>query len=145
MIDVGIYRFLEDVALADCALEIESADLSDLFATAARALADLMVDPATVARTVEETIEVAAPTRDLLLFEWLGELIFRKDRDAEVFPDAEVRVEGAGPFRLVARVRGGRIDPARTERRADPKAVTFHRLAVEPTPDGWLARVVIDV
>jgi SHS2 domain-containing protein len=143
---MGGYRVLEDVAPADCAVEIAADDLPDVFATAARMLAEIMVDPATVVGTVERTIELAAPARDLLLFDWLGELIFLKDRDAEVFPVADVRVEGDGPFRLVARVRGGRIDPRRTELRADPKAVTFHQLAVEPTAaGGWRARVVIDI
>jgi SHS2 domain-containing protein len=142
---MGAYRVLEEIALADCALEIEAADLDDLFATAARALAEVMVDPATLGGAAAHAIEIEAPARDLLLFDWLGELIFRKDRDGEVFPTADVRVEGSGPFRLAARVRGGRIDPERTELRADPKAVTFHRLAVEPAPGGWRARVVLDI
>jgi SHS2 domain-containing protein len=143
---MGGYRVLEEVALADCALEIEAADLNDLFATAARALAEVMVDPDTVELVAEHAVTLEAPTRDLLLFDWLGELIFLKDRDGMVFPVADVLVEGDGPFRLAARIRGGRIDPARTERRADPKAVTFHQLAVEPAPGGgWRARVVIDI
>ncbi|MBI5628013.1 MAG: archease, partial [Candidatus Rokubacteria bacterium] len=37
------------------------------------------------------------------------------------------------------------IDPERTALRADPKAVTFHRVAVEETGTGWRARVVIDI
>jgi SHS2 domain-containing protein len=143
---MGTYRVLDEVALADCALEIEAVDLADLFVTAARALAEVMVEPDTLVLTVERAIGIEAPARDLLLFDWLGELIFLKDRDGEVFPVADVRIEGDGPFRLAARVRGGRIDPDRTERRADPKAVTFHRLSVEPTGEGgWRARVVIDI
>jgi SHS2 domain-containing protein len=143
---MGAYRVLDEIAPADCALEIEAVDLADLFVTAARALAELMVEPETLVPTVERDIEIEAPARDLLLFDWLGELIFLKDRDGEVFPVADVRIEGDGPFRLVGRVRGGRIDPERTGRRADPKAVTFHRLAVEPAGEGgWRARVVIDI
>jgi SHS2 domain-containing protein len=142
---VGRWRVVEDVAIADVALEIEGADLADLMATAAQALADLMVDPATLPATVERTVTLEAPSPDLLLHDWLGELIFRKDRDAEVFPRTDVRVEGGGPLRLTARLTGGTIDPDRTERRADPKAVTFHRFVVEPTAGGWRAAVVIDV
>src|SRR5437879_6165508 len=44
---VGRYTFLEDVALADCAVEIEAKDPEDLFETAAAVLAALMVDPGT--------------------------------------------------------------------------------------------------
>jgi SHS2 domain-containing protein len=148
---VGRYEVLEDVALADCALEIEGHDLDDLFETAARALAELIADPDTVDTSLGRRIVLAADTVDLLLYDWLSELIFRKDRDREVFPQSRVRVSGAGPFRLEADVRGGIIDRARTALRADPKAVTFHQFAVAPVDradggqSGWRARLVIDI
>ncbi|HZS35035.1 MAG TPA: archease [Methylomirabilota bacterium] len=142
---MGRYTVVEDVALADCAMDIEGRDAGDLFETAARALAELMIDPGTLPVTVERTIELEAAQVDLLLFDWLGELIFRKDRDREVFPEARVRISGDGPVRLAASVRGGVIDPAGTERRADPKAVTLHQLRVTADETGWRARVVIDI
>jgi SHS2 domain-containing protein len=142
---MGRYEVLEDVALADCALEIDGQDLNDLFETAAGALAELMVDPATVETSVERRIELSADAVDLLLYDWLSELIYRKDRDREVFPRSQVRVSGGGPFRLEADVRGGVIDRARTALRADPKAVTFHRFAVTAVDGGWRAAVVIDI
>ena len=135
---------LDTIAIADCALEIHGRDLDDLFATAARALADLMVDPDTMPRDVERTLSLEARALDLLLHEWLSELIFLKDSERLVFPEAVVTVH-ATPPRMTACVRGGRIDPARTTRRADPKAVTFHQFALEPREAGWYARVVIDI
>jgi len=142
---VGRYEFLEEVAVADCAVEVEGNDLDDLFATAASALAEVMVDPATVPITVERCITVTAPQLDLLLYDWLSELIYRKDRDREVFTRAEIRVSGSGPFQLTARVQGGVIDPELTALRADPKAVTFHQFALEQTDGAWRARIVIDI
>jgi SHS2 domain-containing protein len=141
---VGSWTVLEDIAIADCALEIHGADLADLFATAARALADAMVDPATVARDVERTVSLQARARDLLLHEWLSELIFLKDSERLVFPEAFATVYAAAP-ELTARLRGGRIEPPRTALRADPKAVTFHQFALEPRAGGWYARLVIDI
>lgn len=142
---MGRYQFLEEVALADCAVEVRADDLNDLFATAAQALAEVMVDPATMSMTVERTLLLAAPELDLLFYDWLSELIYRKDHDREVFTRAEVRVRGAGPFELTAELRGGVIDPERTALRADAKAVTFHQFAVEKNGTGWRARVVIDI
>jgi SHS2 domain-containing protein len=142
---VGRYRTIEDVAIADCALAIEGESLDDLFATAARALAELMVDPATLPADLSRRITLEAPALDLLLHDWLAELIFLKDRDAAVFPHADVHITGDGPFLLQAVVRGGTIDRARTALRADAKAVTFHQLGVERTAGGWQARVVIDI
>ncbi len=142
---MGRYQVVEAIALADCAMDIEGDDLDDLFATAARAMAELMVDPATVATTVEREVALEAPALDRLLYDWLDELIFLKDREALVFPGAEVRVEAGPPCRLRARLRGGVIDRERTALRADAKAVTFHQFHLERRDAGWHARVVIDI
>jgi len=142
---VGRFRFVEEVAIADCAVDLEGRDLDDLFETAATALAHLMVDPETVAATVEHTIALEAPALDALLFDWLSELIFLKDRDGLVFTATRARVEGSGPYRLHARATGGPIDPERTALGADPKAVTFHQFTLGQGPDSWRARVVIDI
>jgi SHS2 domain-containing protein len=142
---MGRFVYLDQIALADCAVRIEADDLDDLFETGAAALVDLMVDPATVTRSVERRIDLTAPRVDLLFYDWLSELIFRKDRDREVYPETRVRVTGPGPVTLQARVRGGMIDPPRTGLRADAKAVTFHRFSVEPAGAGWRAEVVIDI
>jgi len=141
---VGRYRFIEDMALADCALEVEGGDLNDLFATSAAALAALMVDPATVPKTIEREVTLEAEAYDLLLYDWLAELIFRKDRDREIFPTADVAVAGGKPA-LTARLRGAPIDDERMALRNDPKAVTLHAFSLEQTVDGWRARVVIDI
>ncbi len=142
---MGEYRFLDDVALADCAVDIEGRSLDDLFETAAVALARLMVDPATLSITATRAISLEAPELDLLLYDWLSELIFLKDRDSQVFPHARVRVTGEGPYRLAADVHGGTIDPERTKLGADPKAVTFHQFSLGAVNGRWPARVVIDI
>jgi len=142
---MGRYEFLEDMVLADCAVEIEGRSLDDLFETAAAAIARLMVDPATLTITVERAISVEASELDMLLYDWLSEMIFLKDRDSQVFPHARVRVTGNGPYRLAADVHGGTIEPGRTALGADPKAVTLHQFALEPVDGGWRGRVVIDI
>jgi SHS2 domain-containing protein len=142
---MGRFAFVEDVAVADCAIDIHGRDRDDLFETAAAALAEVMVDPATVVLTSDRDVALDGEALDLLLYDWLSELIFFKDRDREIFPRCQVRVSGDGPFELTARLRGGSIDPERTALRADPKAVTFHQLAVEAGAEGWRARVVIDI
>ena len=142
---MGRYEFIEEIALADCAFDVEGTTLDDLFETAARALVDIMVDPATVRPGVRRTITLDGSELDLLLYDWLSELIFRKDRDAEVFTTAKVDVSGSGPYQLVAEVEGGAIEPGTTELRADPKAVTLHQFALHRTDGGWRARVVIDI
>ncbi len=142
---MGHYQFLDSVAIADCALEIEADSLDDLFETAARALADVMVDADTMPLTVERTVTLEAESLDLLLWDWLAELIFLKDSEQLIFPRASVDVSTGVPCSLAARLTGGPIDPERVALRADAKAVTFHQFALEPRGDRWWARVVIDI
>lgn len=142
---VGRYRELDDVAIADCALEIDAADLPDLFRTALQALAAITVDPATLAGSAAHTIDVEADAVDLLLYDLLSEAIFVRDAEGLVLADGAVTIDEGPPWRCHAALTGGRIDPARTERRNDPKAVTFHQLAVERTDTGWRARVIVDI
>lgn len=104
-----------------------------------------MVDPATLSITVERAVTIEAPQLDLLLYDWLSELIYLKDRDQQVFPAARVTIAGKGPFRLDAIARGGTINAEHTALGADPKAVTFHQFVLEQTADGWRARLVIDI
>lgn len=141
---MGTWTVLDEIAVADCAIEIEGVDLADLFATAAGALAEVMVDPSTVARDIERRVRLEAEALDLLLHDWLGELIFLKDSEQLVFPEAAVRVQTTPPA-LDARLCGGRIERARTALRADPKAVTFHEFTLAPRGAGWHARIVIDI
>jgi SHS2 domain-containing protein len=103
---VGRYRFIEDIAIADCAIEVDGVDLDDLFGTTATALAEIMVDPATVPITVERRVTLEAEEPDLLLYDWLAELILRKDRDREIFPVAEVSV-GTHAFTLSSSMQAG--------------------------------------
>jgi len=153
---MGRYVVREDVAVADCALEIEGRDLGDLFETAARAVAELMVDPGTVATAIRREIALAATALDLLFFDWIAELIFLKDSEQLIVTETSAAVEAPGtdpaaalpagaPCRLTACVAGGPIDREQTTLRADAKAPTLYRLAVEPTADGWRASVVIDI
>ena len=142
---MGSVRQLEQVAIADCAWELDAADLPDLFETAAKALAELTVDPTTLAGTAEVRLRLTADALDLLLFDFLAELIYRRDAEGVVLHAGTVRITGEGPYHLDARLSGGRIDVASTVRRSDPKAVTFHQLAVAPRDGGWRARVVLDI
>jgi SHS2 domain-containing protein len=81
---MGSFRFLDEIALADCAVDVSARNLSDVFETAARALAEVTVDPATVPASTVRTVALEASSLDLLLFDWLSELIYLKDRDASM-------------------------------------------------------------
>jgi protein archease len=141
---MGQWALLEDVAIGDCALEVEGQSLDDLFATAARAVAEVMVDPATVRISVERSLTLTATSLDLLLYDWLSELLYLKDGEQLVFPHVVATVRVGPECRLSVTMSGGPIT-AETTRRADPKAVTFHMFRVAPAGEGWRARLVLDI
>jgi SHS2 domain-containing protein len=131
-------------ALAGCSTDLSAPSLAGVFEAAARALAEATVDPATVPESIAQHIVLVAPTPGHLLFDWLSELIYLRDRDGEVYVRTSVQVTGAGPYRLAARLHGGRIVPGRTVQRADVRGVAVHPFTLEPGDGGWHARFFLD-
>jgi SHS2 domain-containing protein len=141
------YRLIEGLTRADVAFRAEEESLEELFRTAWRATLELMLpDPSTLAARERRRIAVANPAVDLLLFDFLGELIYYKDAEGLLLGlESLVLRGGPGEYRLEATAAGEAADPARHELGLDVKAVTLHRLAVERVPRGWRATVVLDV
>ena len=138
---------LEGLTLADVAFRAEEAGLEELFRTAWRATLELMLpDPSRLRARERRRIALANPAVDLLLFDLLGELIYYKDAEGLLLGLEKLALESSpGGYRLEAEAAGEAMDPARHELGLDVKAVTLHRLAVERSPRGWQATVVLDV
>jgi len=141
------YLFLEDVATADVAFEATGEKLEDLFVSAARATINTMVDQLdSVALVSEKQIELRNSDLDLLLFNFLQELIYYKDAEGLLLLPQEVSIlEEHGGFLLRSIVKGEEIDASRHEQRADVKAVTLHQFQLERIESGWRAFVILDV
>jgi SHS2 domain-containing protein len=138
---------LEGLTLADAAFQAEEADLEELFRTAWRATLELMLpDPSALRPAERRRIALANPAVDLLLFDFLGELLYYKDAEGLLLALQGLDLQGGpGGYRLEAEAAGEAADPARHSLGVDVKAVTLHRLAVERTREGWRATVVLDV
>ncbi|MBP2684178.1 MAG: hypothetical protein H6Q79_2217 [Deltaproteobacteria bacterium] len=141
------YRYLEEIATADVAFEARGSTLEETFLAASDATLNTMVEEiGTVAPREHRAFSLAADSLDLLLFELLQELVYRKDAERLLLRVRDLRIEEAGSgYRLDADTTGETIDSRRHSLLADVKAVTLHRLVVERTPDGWRAVVVLDV
>lgn len=140
------YRVLEDVALADIAFDAQGATPAELCQAAAQAVIDILADPSTVGTTWHREVTCESDSFAELLFDWLNELVFLKDAEAVVFHRVALTVdEQGGQWRLRAQVTGAPIDASSQTLHVDIKAVTKHLYAVTQAPDGWQARVVLDV
>ncbi len=138
------FKFLPDVALADIAFEAESDTADGLFESCAHAISDIMVDPATLRKSVSRTMALASEDVDRLLYDFLTELIVIKDVDSLLFKEAEVKVSQDGK-NLRARLEGEAIDRDRHALRNDVKAVTMHMFGVRHEGRTWRATVVLDI
>ena len=141
------YRFIDDIATADIAFEAFGATLEEVFAAAAEALLDAMLNnPEALDIAKRENLILEAESAEMLLFDFLQELVFLKDRDQALLRAEEVVVAPHGDgYRLQAVLSGERLDYARHDLVVDVKAVTMHQFKLVPAENGWQARVVVDI
>lgn len=138
------FRFLPDVALADVAFEVTSTSIAGLFEDAAAALTEVMVNRRTLAKRKTSTLRLEAEDLDRLLYDFLTELIVRKDVELLLVKDVKVRVERSGR-KLEAKLAGEKINRKKHGLRNDVKAVTMHLFGVSREGKGWKATVVLDI
>lgn len=141
------WEFLEDVAIADVAFLAYGEDLETLFHNAAEATTAVMVDDtATVAARERREVALVEEDVEMLLFDFLQELIYYKDAEELLLRPEHVEIrEGESGYRLAAVLAGEHLDRERHPLNADVKAVTMHRFAVCRTDDGYEASVVLDI
>lgn len=142
------YRYLENIATADVAFEAWGATLEELFSAAADATLNVMVEePATISCEVTIPIDLENNALDLLLYDFLTEIIFLKDsRQLLLRPRAISLSEEDGTWELSLDLCGARIDPALHRLNVDVKAVTLHHFnLVQLGDNSWQATVVLDI
>jgi SHS2 domain-containing protein len=134
---VIVYRWVEHTS--ELQLEIDARTLPQVFADAFDAFAELVggrVDGEPARHEIVLSVENGDPAS--VLVEWLEELIFLAETE-DFVPERLVSLMAIDDeFR--AELEGRRGHPSHLV-----KAVTYHRLLFEERPDGWHARVVLDV
>ena len=141
------YHYLEEIGTADIAFEATGRDLPELFKDAADATMNVMIDNLDAVEPRETRhIELSNDEIDMLLFDFLQELIYLKDAERLLLRVRKVWIdEKDKKYFLKAEVAGEQLDEARHEQRADVKAVTLHEFSVEKKDGGWRARVLLDI
>jgi SHS2 domain-containing protein len=108
-----------------------------------------MTEAMTAANAVEprtsDQIALEAPDLDLLLVDWLSELLFRFETRSWLTARPIVEILTADVYRLGARVEGEPLDPVRHPVKVLLKAVTYHGLEVRQQGDMWVAQIIFDI
>ena len=136
------FKFLEKVAIADIAFEAFGKNLKELFTNVAMAVAETMAEVKTVEPKIKKEIKLENEKVDGLLFDFVGELIYLKDKDAFVFNKFEIDIKEG---KLKAVCYGDKINMKKQTLRNDVKAITYHMYKVEKVKEGYKATIVLDV
>jgi SHS2 domain-containing protein len=138
------YHFVDHTG--DIAVALRGRSLAELFGDAAAAFTESITALDGVEPKRPEEVDVDAPELDLLLVDFLSELLYRFDTRGWLTRFAELEVhEKDGGWSLQGTLRGERLEPARHPVKVLIKAVTYHGLQVGKTDGVWTARVVFDI
>jgi protein archease len=128
---------------ADVGIHAFGRTLPELFIHAAQGMESLVVAPEQVRESVSREIAVEGHDIVSLLIAWLNELIFLFDTEYLLFSTFEINAFTETSLRGSAS--GEPYDAQRHELSSAIKAVTWHEAAVEPTSDGYKARIIFDI
>ena len=135
---------LLDITTADVAFTAYGRSLDELFANAALAMFEVMIDTKGVKPEIKKSVEVKGNDLKSLMFNWLNELLVFVDGEGIAFSKFAVKVDGK-KFKLSAKCAGEKIDAKRHELRTEVKATTYHKLEVKKVKDGWRAQIILDI
>lgn len=137
------YKFLDHTA--DVLFEAYGKTLNELFTNSALALEETQVDLKDVKQKTKHIIKLKKDSIEMLLFDFLQELIYLKDKDLLLFSKFKVDIKKNKHFGLKAECFGEKINYKKHELKVDVKAVTLHEFYVKKTKDKWEAHVILDI
>lgn len=141
------YKIVEDIAIADVCYDLSGSTLEELFESGFKALMETMVDLSTVKTVTHEIITINSQNEEKLLFEFLEELVFRKDAETMIYRTCEVKIitnNEKNEFQLTAKLRGQQFDES-ISTITDVKAITYYQYYVKKKGNIWIARVTFDL
>ena len=126
-------------------MRIEASTPAGLFEEAAVAMTEAITTAAAVEPRGSSDVSLESPELDLLLVDWLSELLFRFETRDWLVARATVEIVTAGVYRLGARIEGEARDASRHPIKVLLKAVTYHGLEVKQHGDMWVAQIIFDI
>ena len=140
------YKILEDVAIADIAIEAYGKNLEELFENSALAIFEESANLKNIKEKEKKSIKINAKNIEDLLYDFLSEILFLKDTYSIIFKKSKIKIQKKGKkYHLNAELYGEKIDRERHELGNDIKAITLHMFKIEKTKKGYKGMIVVDV
>lgn len=129
---------------ADIGFQVSAQTLEGLFAEAAAAFTDCLVEKrGALAVQERRTVRLEAQSFEELLVAWLEELLFLFETKGLI--GVEFKVARCELKNFEAEVEGVEWDEKKQPLKTQIKAVTYHGLKIEKKPSGFTAQIILDV
>jgi SHS2 domain-containing protein len=128
---------------ADIGIVVYGADIKQVFANAALGLFTLMADLDNLKEDIKREIEMSAEDVEVLLVEWLNELIYISEVEHIIFKRFEINE--LSNTKLKATCFGEKIKPGQHRLKREIKAATYHMLRLNKDDGGYKVQIIFDV
>ena len=128
---------------ADIGIVAYGADIKQVFANAALGLFNLMADLDDFEEGLQRDLELSAEDVEVLLIEWLNELIYIFDVEHIIFKKFEI--EKLTSTEVKARCFGEKMKPGQHKLKREIKAATYHMLRISKVDGTYKVQVIFDI
>ncbi|MBN2601056.1 MAG: archease [Candidatus Marinimicrobia bacterium] len=128
---------------SDLGIEVSGSDLQSLYRNAALCLSDLITDIELLKKIENRIVTVQAEDRELLLREFLAELLYLFN--TYNFLSKDITIIKISENELEVALSGDQITIETHPIYREIKSVTYHHLFIKHTDSGYKARFVLDI
>lgn len=133
-----------DITTADVAFVAYGKNLNELFANAALAMFEVMINTKQIKPAITKKIKVSGNDLQSLMFNWLNELLIYVDAENLAFSNFKVKVNEK-KLELQAECKGEKMNPKKHEVRTGVKSATYHQLEVKKEKNMWKTQLILDI
>jgi SHS2 domain-containing protein len=128
---------------ADIGIIVYGADIKQVFANAALGLFNLMADLDNLKEDIKREIEMSAEDVEVLLVEWLNELIYISEVEHIIFKRFEINE--LSNTKLKATCFGEKIKRGQHRLKREIKAATYHMLRLDKEDGSYKVQIIFDI
>jgi len=128
---------------ADIGIIAYGTDIKQIFANAALGLFSLMAKLDDIKEDAQRDLVLSAEDEEVLLVEWLNELIYIFDVEHIVFKRFEI--DKLSGNQIKARCFGQKIKPGQHKLKREIKAATYHMLRISKSNSNYEVQVIFDI
>jgi SHS2 domain-containing protein len=137
------FEFLEHTS--DLKFRSYGRTLGEAFGNAGKAVFTAITDLQKVDTVASRKITLEAENLELLLHDFLSELIYLFSVEELLLAKFDVRIARVDTYQLHATVQGEKINRKKHVLQKEVKAVTYHDMKIEKKIKNWIIEVVCDI